>query len=506
MSVRSYKSDMAADLVIGLDLGTTTCKAIAVARDGSVIASASSGTMLHVPEPGAAEIDADEAWAMVCATLRELARTIDASRFEAISLSTAMHTLLCVDHAGRPLAPVPTWADTRSADDGKILRRSCDTALLARRTGCPVRWMYHPARMRWLTRVRPEVARKAARIVTLKDWVIWRLTGTWATDLSLASTTGWLDIATRAWDAESLALSGVDESRLPALVSPKAIVGKIGGAASGETGLPRSLRVVAGASDGPLANLGAAGDMPGRLVMTVGTSGAARTIVDAPAGDDREKTWCYILTDKPARWVVGGAINNGGLLLDWVRRRFYEREGERAFEAMERDAVGVPAGAEGVTVIPYLTGERCPVWDPGATGALHGLSLRHTRAHVTRAAMEAVAFCLAEVRAALTVPGGDEPAMLTGGITRSPTWCAIVADTLGAQVSASEAGDASAIGAAALAWRALDTGGAGDAMKHAAGRVYEPGAAHAVYREVFARWRAIRDTASDGVPSLGNRE
>lgn len=499
---------MPADLVIGLDLGTTTCKAIAVARNGSIAASASSSATLRVPNPGAAEIDADEAWAMVRTMLRKLVSAIDTTRVGAIALSTAMHTLLCVDTAGRPIAPVTTWADTRSAGDGETLRRSCDTSALARRTGCPIRWMYHPARMRWLARVRPDVVRSASRVVSLKDWVIWRLTGVWATDLSLASTTGWLDIAAKTWDTEALALSGVDAARLPPLVSPTAIVGELGDAASSDTGLPRGLRVVAGASDGPLANLGAASDRvthgTGRLVMTVGTSGAVRAIVNAPASDEREKTWCYILTDNPARWVVGGAINNGGLLLDWVRTRFYERGGERAFEAMERDAASVPAGAEGVTLIPYFTGERCPLWNPRATGAIHGLALRHDRAHITRAAMEAVAFCLAEVREALTVRVGDEPAMLTGGITRSPAWCTIVADVMGVPVIASEAGDASAIGAAILAWRALGCADACNDATQAKGRVYEPSdAAHATYRAVYARWRETRETASGDWESHG---
>lgn len=444
------------ELIIGLDLGTTNCKAVAMGPAGEVAASAARGYAMRSPRPGWAEQDVQEVWEGVVESLRSLASRAPVGEIAGLSLSGAMHSLLPVDKDGAPLGLAMTWADQRSAGKAEALRARTDAVALYQRTGCPLQALYYPAKLRWWVEEAESVAGRAAKFVAIKDWILFRLTGSWATDHSLASATGLQDISRLVWDEEALALAGVGAERLPALISPLEQVGKITPKAAQLSGLPAGLPVIAGASDGALANLGAGAALPGQTVITVGTSGAIRHLVDRPRLDPRQRTWCYILAE--GRWFAGGAINNAGLAVQWVRDRFYpELPGEEGFLKLLADAAGIAPGAEGAILVPYFTGERNPHWDSSARAVLSGLALGHNRAHIARAVLEGVAFCLADVWEALNVAGDvHEPVRLTGGITQSHLWAQILADVLGVSLVAVEAADASAIGAAMLGFCALE--------------------------------------------------
>jgi gluconokinase len=386
-----------------------------------------------------------------------------------------MHSLVPVDEAGLPLAPALTWADQRAAPQALSLRSEVDGWALYRRTGCPVQSIYHLAKLRWWHEAEPELARRAARFVTLKDWVCWRLTGAWTTDIGLASTTGLLDIHRLAWDTEALRLAGITAGKLPNLVRPEDVVGAVTSAAAADTGLAAGLPVVAGSSDGATANLGSGAVQPGQSVITLGTSGAVRRVVAQPLLDPAQRTWCYVSAE--GHWFAGGAINNAGLALQWVRERFYpDVSGDAGYQQLMQDAAGVAPGAAGVRLLPYFTGERSPHWNPEARAQLSGLGLAHTRAHIARAVLEGVAYCLADVWEVLNagVPStasgtasapstasgtASTPSAggirLTGNVTHSPVWAQIVADVLGVKLLADEAADASALGAAFMGHLAL---------------------------------------------------
>ncbi|MCC6190771.1 MAG: gluconokinase [Anaerolineales bacterium] len=449
-------------LVVGLDLGTTRCKAVAVTPAGTVAAAASADYALHTPHPGWAEQPADAVWRGAVAALQALAAQAPARQIEGLGLSGAMHSLLPVNADGAPLAPALTWADQRAAPQAEALRRQLGSRAahaLYTRTGCRLNALYHPAKLRWWREAAPAVWVQAARFVALKDWVLWRLTGAWLTDEGLASTTGLLDLRRLEWDFEALSAAGIEASRLPAL-SPAAVVGgTLLPAAARATGLPAGLPVAPGSSDGGAANLGAGAVLPGQTVVTVGTSGAVRRLVAEPWLDQRERTWCYVLA--AGHWFAGGAINNGGLALQWVRERFYADEpGDLGYARLLQEAAAIAPGAEGVVVLPYFSGERSPHWNPEARAVVTGLGLEHTRAHIARAALEGVAYCLADVWAALgqppSAPGLAWPeACLTGSISRNPIWAQIVADVLGAVLLADQAADASAVGGALFGHLAL---------------------------------------------------
>ncbi len=488
--------------MIGLDLGTTSCKAVLLDAEGRVVAAASESYPLRVPRPGWAEQDVLVIREAVVRTLRAVAAARSVAP-AGILFSGAMHSCFPVDAGGAPLANAMTWADNRAAGVEEIVRSELDVPAVYARTGCPIRSTYHPVRLRWWADAAPDVARHASHFVGIKDWILHALTGAWATDIGIASTTGLLDGATRAWDPEALRAARVAPEQLPALVSSSAIVGGLTGDAAAATGLPAGLPVVAGGSDGAMANVGTGLTRAGQAVITVGTSGAVRHLVDHRWVDPSERTWCYILDEE--HWFIGGAINNGGLALDWVRRLLYaELPPDAGFRQLAADAGAIEPGAEGAFVLPYFTGERSPSWTPDDPALLYGLRLGHGRAHLARAAMEGVAHCIADVWHALPPPAQTaEVTRLTGGITRTAVWAQVLADVLGVPLMALDTTDSSATGAALVGLQALGLPFPADAGLVPPGPVYAPGADHAFYVGHHRAYDALRDTMRAQEQALG---
>ena len=479
------------EFVIGLDLGTSSAKAIALRAGGwqeaapPVLATAASGytlgqrSAIASPRPGWAEQEPEAVWQGAAAALRALLATLQDSAAAqpgqclGLCLSGAMHSCFPAAADGAPLSAALTWADQRAAPIAARLRAQTDAGALYQRTGCPLQPIYHIAKIRWWVENEPEISRKAARFAALKDYVLFRLTGIWAADLSIASGTGLLDIHRCAWDDEALALAGIRSEQLSPLVSPLEVIGPLSRQAAHLLGLPADsgIKVIAGAADGGLANLGAGAAHAGQSVITVGTSGAVRRIAPQPyldampetAAEPGQRTWCYLLTE--GRWYAGGAINNAGLALQRIRELFYpDLPPAAGYQQLFADAGEAAAGAEGVVILPFFAGERNPYWKADAKASFHGLGLEHDRRHVARAILEAVAFRLATIWQALQpegAPAEAEPIRLTGAILKSPLWAQMLCDVLGTPLMAIEcgsdqqAGDASAIGAAMLGQAAL---------------------------------------------------
>ncbi len=483
--------------MIGVSLRTTSCSAVLLDPAGHVVARASAGYPLKRPHPGWSEQDPRQVRAAVRAVLREVAAAEVAPT--GIAFSCTMHSLFPVaDDAGTPLADAMTWQDARATSMYRGLRADADVNALYRRTGCPVHSTYHPQRLRWWYRVDPERAERARLWVGLKDWILHELTGVWATDLSIASTTGLLNLHSLDWDNEALRLAGISADQLPPLVSPAAVVGGLDAATAEATGLPEGLPVVAGGSDGALASLGTGVAGPGQTVITVGTSGAVRKIVSEPWFDPGERTFCYLLTDTPEPlWFVGGAINNGGLTVQWIREKLYPDvvDDQAAWEKIMRDAARIEPGAEGVFLLPYFAGERSPHWAPKDKGMFYGLGMQHNRAHFARAALEGVANCLADVWDSLYGSArSTDMVRLTGDITAWPLWVQILTDTLGIPMTALDLVDTQSMGAALLGMSAL-----GEIRPDELAAAVEPGPVYTpdprtqqVYRQHHREHRALR--------------
>ncbi|MGN9764422.1 gluconokinase [Micromonospora sp. SD12] len=439
-------------VVIGVDIGTTSTKAIAYDVDGVRLAHHSAGYPLDEPHPGYAEQDARHIHAAVLEAIGTVVAELDRP-VAGLSFGTAMHSLMGLDPDGRPLTPSVTWADSRASRQAERLRAAPSGLALHRRTGTPVHPMAPLPKLLWFAEQEPVLFGRVAYWVGVKDWVLLRLCDTLVTDHSVASATGLMDLRQLSWDSEALGIAEITAEQLPQLVPTTTVLPGLTAEAAAATGLPRDTRVVVGAGDGPLANLGLGAVAPGVMACSIGTSGAMRVMVEHPGVDPLGGVFCYALTED--RWVVGGAINNGGIVLDWVGEALAPELGEDAEELLAL-AARAPVGSGGLIMLPYLLSERAPHWSALPRGAYVGLTNGHRRAHLVRAALEGVCQQLALVLASVRAAGNEVREIRAGGgFSRSPLWRQMLADVLGVPVRFPAGHEGSGFGAALLGMQAL---------------------------------------------------
>lgn len=448
-------------VIIGLDVGTTAAKAVAFRLGSTWRRTALREYPLLEPQKG---WQVQDPGAILTATGSALTKAAAAATGEGaeligVALSSAMHGLIGLDEDMRPLTPLVTWADARSREQAQALRRSGDAVGLHQRTGVPVHPMTPLTKLIWFRQHDPQTWGHARWWVGLKDYLLWWLTGTLVTELSSASGTGLLDLATRTWSRAAVQLAGVSDAQLPPIQATTAIRGMSPSTAV-RVGLPSGTPVVLGAGDGPLGNVGAGALSPGVAGLSLGTSGAIRMLVPEPQVDPAGALFCYALTDEA--WVVGGAVSNGGVVVRWAGSSLTPDltrtppDGASHDEAVLQLAADVPPGSDGLVMLPYLLPERAPLWDPDLAGAYLGLRREHTRGHLVRAALEGVATQLALIVEQLDRLEPVTSLRVTGGAFRSPLWSQVIAATVNRPLyAAGDAAEGSALGAAALGLFAL---------------------------------------------------
>ncbi len=478
------------DLVVAVDVGTTATKVVAFATDGAVLAEAERGYALHAPQPGHAEQDPQEILAAVLSALGEVVARVGAGRVAGLAFSSAMHTLMALDGAGRPLTAVTSWADTRSQTQAERLRADPAGLGLHRRTGTPVHPMSPLPRLAWFAENEPELCRRAARWCGIKEYLLLQLCDAWVMDHSIGSCSGLMNLEALDWDAEALRVAAVDAGQLPVLVPTTHVVG-LAEQPAAAVGLPSGTPVVVGAGDGPLANLGVGAVRPGMAACSLGTSGALRVVVDRPAVDPQGRVFCYALA--PGLWVVGGAINNGGIVMRWALESLAPDLGEGAEIELLAQAAQVPAGSGGLLMVPSLLSERAPRWTSLARASYVGLTRDHRREHLLRAALEGVVLQLALVLESMRAAGLDvSEVRATGGVMRSELWQQLLADALDLPIDLPDGQQGSSYGAAILGMLALGLVGDLDAPAAATpiARTVEPipdnAGVYARLRPVFA--------------------
>ncbi|PZG00014.1 gluconokinase [Micromonospora deserti] len=446
-------SDTRPGIVIGVDIGTTSTKAVAYDVEGRQLAYHSAAYPLDEPQPGYAEQDP---WRIRHAALESI-RTVVAELSQPIaglSFSSAMHSLIGLDTDGEPLTPSITWADSRASRQAERLRAIPSGLALHRRTGTPVHPMAPLSKLLWYAEREPELFDRVAYWVGIKDWLLLRLCDALVTDHSIASATGLMNIRQLTWDPDALGVAGVTAEQLPKLVPTTSVLPGLTPEAAAATGLPADTPVVVGAGDGPLANLGLGAVAPGVMACSIGASGAMRVPVERPTVDPLGGVFCYALTER--RWVVGGAINNGGIVLDWAGEALAPELGEHAERELLALAARAPVGSGGLIMLPYLLSERAPNWSALPRGAYVGLTHGHRRAHLVRAALEGVCQQLALVLASVRAAGNEVREIRAGGgFARSPLWRQMLADVLGMPVRFPAGREGSSFGAALLGMQAL---------------------------------------------------
>ena len=452
------------DVVIGIDTGTTATKGVAAGLTGELRAQTSVHYPLSVPGPGRAELDAARVAEAAVEALTDVAKQCRerGDRVVAVSLSSLLHALVPMDAGGRPLGPVVTWADGRSAAQSEEMVAAGVAKALQARTGAPVHPMTPMTKLAWWRATDPAYLGEVPRWGGVKELVLGALADApFLLDLSVASGTGMYDIRERRWDPEALDLAGVRPEQLATVVPTVERLRLDPGVASA-TGLPADTPLIIGAADGPLANLGVGATPPGIAAVSLGTSGALRTVVDRPTADAAGRLFCYALTED--RWVIGGAVNNAGSVIRWAGQSLaagFARpgaEGESADEldaALLAEAASAPPGSGGLLCLPYLLGERAPWWRSGMRGAYIGLRREHGRAHLVRAAVEGVCQQLALVRDSLATENPVTEVRATGGAVASELWVGVLAAALDLPVAVAETPEGTGLGACLLGWHAL---------------------------------------------------
>lgn len=447
--------------VVGLDVGTTSAKAVAYDADGGVWGEGSHACVTTHPGAGRSEQDPSQVTDAAMSALRTavLAATERGARVVAIAVCTAMHSLIGVDAAGRARTPMLTYADGRARMQARGLADGMGHELY-RRTGTPVHPMSPLVKLRWFREEEPDTWARVHRWYSFKEYFLHQLLqDAWpvVVDQSVASATGLLSLAERAWDEAALDWAGVGLGQLSEPVATRHLLTGLPRQQAERLGLGAPVPLVVGAADGAAANLGVGAITPGVAALTIGTSGAVRTVVDRPRVDDRGRTFCYVLVADgggPHRYVLGGATSNGGSVLQWLHE--VVGSGDDLEEVLGA-AAAVPPGAEGLLMLPYLHGERAPWWRQGLTGSVVGLRADHSRGHLVRAGLEGVALQLGLVlRAVSDLAGTSSAVRTTGGFTRSQLWTRIVADVLGVPLELSTRTEAAAFGVALLGMDALD--------------------------------------------------
>jgi xylulokinase len=429
---------------VGVDVGTTGVKALAVGADGTVVARAERGYPLTTPQPGWSEQDPEDWWA---ASLAALAEVADGRQVAGIGLSGQMHGLVCLDAADRVLRPAILWNDQRTAAECAQIERRIGLDRLIARTGNRALTGFTAPKLLWLRRHEPEVWSRIARVLLPKDYVRLRLTGEHAIDVADASGTLLLDVAARRWSGEVLDALELPEAWLPTVLESPAVSGTVMARntvlLAGLAGVP----VAAGAGDCAAAAVGVGAIAPDVLSVVVGTSGVVFSTLPGFAADPQARVhaFCHALPDT---WHAMGVMLSAAGSLHWLRERLAP---EASYDTLLDEAASWGPGAEGLLFAPYLAGERTPHADPDARGAFTGLQLRHDRGALVRAVLEGVAFGLRDSLDLLRDLGVTaDRARLSGGGARGELWRRIVASALELPIETTAADEGSAFGAALL--------------------------------------------------------
>jgi gluconokinase len=451
------------EYMLGVDIGTTSTKAVLFTTEGQVVAQHAVEYPLLCTTPGMAEQDPLQIYEAVLSAISNAVGNshVESAQIALVSFSAAMHSVIAVGPDGELLSNSITWGDNRAGAWANRIRDELGGHEIYLRTGTPIHPMSPLCKIMWLRYDQPQLFARTARFVGMKEYVLYRLFGEWLVDHSIASATGMFNLQQLDWDQGALELLGIGPQQLSKLVPTTHHLNGLAPAMAQQLGLSPATPFVIGANDGVLSNLGVNAIGPGQVAVTIGTSGAMRTVIDKPLTDPSGRTFCYALTAK--HWVVGGPTNNGGSIFHWVRNELATAESAAAkaagldpYDALTKIAEGVSAGAEGLLFHPYLAGERAPLWNADARGSYFGLATHHGKPHMIRAALEGVIFSLYSILPAVEgLIGPTTHMMATGGFARSALWRQMMADIFEREVVVPESVESSCLGAAVLGLYAL---------------------------------------------------
>lgn len=485
--------------IIGVDIGTGSIKTIAMNFNGKVLGS---DRYYYQTVGESSELDVHFIFEAFRSSIRGMVEKMGSDP-AAVSLSSMMHGIMAVAEDCHPLSNLILWSDTRSREISSRLRNTHSGNKIYINTGTPVHAMSPLCKVKWMKEREENIFHKAHKFISIKEFIWYQLFGEYVVDYSVASATGFFNIDKKLWDADALSFIPIEEKKLSRPVPTSYLNKNIKPSIAGELGIAHDTPFCIGGSDGCLANLGSLCLEPSVVAITIGTSAAVRLTRNKPLRDVESMPFNYILDDD--HFICGGAINNGGNIIEWlVDRLISPAHGQDRFENVFKLIGSVPVGSDGLLFLPYLHGERAPVWDEQSSGVYFGVKSVHGSPHFARAAMEGVCFALADILFLMErLAGPVHEIKLSGGLARTGILTQMLADITGKNILVQTEEDSSAIGACYLGLKAI---AAIDDFKELQGHkpdITKPKQANVkIYRDYFELYKKLYPALKEQMQQL----
>lgn len=440
------------DCILTIDLGTGAVRIFAFDMQGVFIGSMKGSYPTFHREPDQSEQDPEQVFITVLYVLKNLLNEQihpAGYRVTAICFSAAMHSVLPVDKKGNPIGNAITWSDNRGKQESRDLKNIPLGKTIYDATGTPIHPMSPLIKITWMKHQDKERFDKTTRFLSIKSYIIQQLTGETIIDYSLASATGLFNIHSFQWEQAALDYAGISASQLPELVPVFYSTLRLRSEVQSSLGLSDGVKVIAGASDGCLATLGAGVWGEGKATITVEQSGAVRVVGKEVLIDERQRLFNYVLTRD--YYVSGGPTNNGGVIFEWFAREFGSfRKAfdlEDSMESLIQEASKVPAGSDGLLFLPYLLGERAPIWNANARGVYFGVNMQHRQQHFVRATIEGILYEIYSIGKTLEEHRTIDTLSINGSFTAYPFWAQVISDIFNKPVHVKNNSDSIGLGA-----------------------------------------------------------
>lgn len=434
--------------LLGIDIGTSACKVALFERSGNVLAQSNQPYQLYYPYPGWVEQDADEWWSAICDGIRDVLgkSRIQPTEIEAIGIDGQSWSAIPVDREGNALARTPIWMDTRARNICDRVKQEVGFERIFSVAGNDFLPSYTTPKMLWFKENAPEIYKKTDKFMQSNSYIVLKLTGVMSMDLSQGYGVHFFKMDDCTVDGELAEELGLSVDQIPQLYGCHEIVGKVTKAAAAQTGLAEGTPVVAGGLDAACGTLGAGVYLTGQTQEQGGQAGGMSICLDHALAHPKLILGTHVV---PGMWLLQGGTVGGGGTLRWFKQEF---GADLSFDELTTLAEPVPAGSEGVIFLPYMAGERSPIWNPDAKGVYYGLGFDKTKGHMVRATLEGVAYSLEHnLRVAAEVGATVDELVAMGGASNSRLWTQIKADVTGKTIKVPTSDTATTLGAAILA-------------------------------------------------------
>ncbi|MEO5908384.1 MAG: gluconokinase [Ginsengibacter sp.] len=478
--------------IIGIDIGTGSTKAVAMDSKGIIICNSQFFNPTQNLHPGFSEQDPALIWKAFTDCINKIITDLKHPPVS-ISLSSAMHSLMVMDKNNKSITSLITWADTRSGNIAERIRNLPAAKTLYKTTGTPIHSMTPLCKIIWLKENAPKIFAAAYKFISIKEFIWFKLFKAFEIDHSIASATGLFDIKKLKWNDFSLKLCGINSAKLSEIVPTNFLRKNVDSSICTLLHISSETFFCIGASDGCTANVGSYAVAKGTAALTIGTSGAVRIASSKPIFDFASMSFNYLLDEKT--FICGGPVNNGGNVVEWLFETILNnsKPSKRDYKNLFKIIDTIPAGSKGLIFLPYLFGERAPVWDEKSSGIFFGIKSSHTHAFFLRATLEGICYSMNQVLG-IVESSTKKIVQLNvgGGFIHSRIWMQILADITGKKLCVIETEDSSAIGAALINMKALNMIKEYDSLKPKNNQVVDPDMKdHAVYEKYYAVFKRL---------------